>query len=480
MHAAYTDIEAEVSGSEDNSQDNSLFDEEEDNMMEDFIDDDETMEDEGTHVAMDMDNAALEAEQTREFAQRLQERLSQVQATRAPVPAPLIPVSRTEKKQTQPQEVSAAHKPIGPQIVFMPDKPSINIASPAKPVLTLALPVWLGVYSKGSLAEVEMAQAIQYVLNAATMVQQKDDARIYVTLWCMGRPTSVKNMSYKEALRCSANPGKYVAEIFCQDIASVKKFSDCLNDVRTHLKQGETKDYGMSFISKLKKKIEMSVSRDRFNLIEPRMISDGMQLSRALVSVAQKIGTANAVHSNVPQWIRVASQSDILNLHSVEEDREDSGELVSSEIISSHWQTMFGRDRVIEAMTDSDTYDRIKQAIEANFWRPHDMPAFDMNNTNCNNVFFYSDAPGTPSFELTKMLMTEKNKVGFQEVMVQHNQSNTTLHQVMKKVFEEKNIHWRDRCHAITMWAASHHPQLWPWEHNQRYWMENKVLDPGM
>ena len=180
MHAAYTDIEAEVSGSEDNSQDNSLFDEEEDNMMEDFIDDDETMDDEGTHVAMDMDNAALEAEQTREFAQRSQERLSQVQATRAPVPAPLFLYQ--EPKTSQPQEVSAAHKPIGPQIVFMPDKPSINIASPAKPVLTLAPPVWLGVYSKGSLAEVEMAQAIQYVLNAATMVQQKDDARIYVTL----------------------------------------------------------------------------------------------------------------------------------------------------------------------------------------------------------------------------------------------------------------------------------------------------------
>ena len=31
------------------------------------------------------------------------------------------------------------------------------------------------------------------------------------------------------------------------------------------------------------------------------MISDGMQLSRALVSVSQKIGTANAAGSSMPQ-----------------------------------------------------------------------------------------------------------------------------------------------------------------------------------
>ena len=119
--------------------------------------------------------------------------------------------------------------------------------------------------------------------------------------------------------------GKYVAEIFCQDLAAVKKFSDCVNDIKSHLKQGETKENGMSFISKLKKKIEMHVPRDRwlllytfiaifitnmytclfllnrFNLIEPRMLADGMQLSRALVSIAQKIGTANASGSSMPQ-----------------------------------------------------------------------------------------------------------------------------------------------------------------------------------
>ncbi len=54
-----------------------------------------------------------------------------------------------------------------------------------------------------------------------------------------------------------------MAEIFCQDLAAVKKFSDCINDIKSHLKQGETKENGISFISKLKKKIEMHVPRDR-------------------------------------------------------------------------------------------------------------------------------------------------------------------------------------------------------------------------
>ena len=91
----------------------------------------------------------------------------------------------------------------------------MNIAGAARPVLTLALPVWLGAYNKGSLAEVEMAQAIQYVLNAATTVQQKDGARIHVTLWCMGRSSSVRGMSYKQALLCSANPGRFVVSLLC-------------------------------------------------------------------------------------------------------------------------------------------------------------------------------------------------------------------------------------------------------------------------
>tara|TARA_B100000035_G_scaffold315440_1_gene336226 strand:- start:2849 stop:3421 length:573 start_codon:yes stop_codon:yes gene_type:complete len=177
--------------------------------------------------------------------------------------------------------------------------------------------------------------------------------------------------------------------------------------------------------------------------------------------------------------MRVASQSDIMNLHSVSEGRTETGEMISDEVISEYWHTMFSRDRVIEAMTDSATFQKIQEAVHTGLWRPSDMPAYEMNNMNVNNLFFYSDAPGTPSFELTKMLMTEGNRVGYQEVMVQHSQSNTTLHKVMKNVFDTKQFNWRDRCHAINMWAASHHPQLWPWEHNQRYWMENKVLDPS-
>ena len=106
-------------------------------------------------------------------------------------------------------------------------------------------------------------------------------------LMVYGKMCFGKGMSYKEALLCSANPGKYVAEIFCQDIDAVKKFSDCLNDINVHLKMG-------AFITKLKKKIEMHVPRDRFNIIEPRMLSDGMQLSRALVSVAQRLVPAMA------------------------------------------------------------------------------------------------------------------------------------------------------------------------------------------
>ena len=38
-----------------------------------------------------------------------------------------------------------------------------------------------------------------------------------------------------------------MAEIFCQDLAAVKKFSDCVNDVKSHLKQGETKENGLTW-----------------------------------------------------------------------------------------------------------------------------------------------------------------------------------------------------------------------------------------
>tara|TARA_B100000900_G_C20586424_1_gene719777 strand:- start:660 stop:1412 length:753 start_codon:yes stop_codon:yes gene_type:complete len=178
--------------------------------------------------------------------------------------------------------------------------------------------------------------------------------------------------------------------------------------------------------------------------------------------------------------MRVASQADILNLHAVEEGHEDDGEMMSSEIISDHWHTMFDRNRVIEAVADRDLFQEIERAVGQGLWRPKDMPAYDMNNTNANNCFFYSDAPGTPSYEFGKMLITEENRVGFQEVMVNHSQSNTTLHQIMKKTFDFKQLGWRDRVHAITMWSASHHPMLWAWEHNQRYWMENRVCDPEM
>ena len=178
--------------------------------------------------------------------------------------------------------------------------------------------------------------------------------------------------------------------------------------------------------------------------------------------------------------MRVASQADILNLHAVEERHEDEGEMMSSEIISGNWQTMFDRTRVIEAMADAETFAKIERAVENGEWRPRDMPAYDMNNTNVNNCFFYSDAPGTPSFEFGKMLITDSNRLGFQEVLVNHSQSNTTLHKVMKRTFDVKALDWRDRVHAITMWSASHHPMLWAWEHNQRYWMEDKVSDPDM
>ncbi len=296
MVTDYIDGEAQLSQDEFDSGDEFIKDaDSQDNL---FIDNsDVVMEDDSSHMEVDMNQIAVESEQTMQQALAVQSRLETALQTRQaqPVNTSRSPVVNTcIPKKSKVKEVTESYKPIGPQIVFMPEKASINIAGAVKPVLTLALPVWLGAYTNGSLAEVEMAQAIQYVLNAATIVQQKDGARIYVTLWCMGRCASVRGMSYKEALLCSANPGKYVAEIFCQDIDAVKKFSDCLNDINVHLKMG-------AFITKLKKKIEMHVPRDRFNIIEPRMLSDGMQLSRALVSVAQKIGTANASNGTIPQ-----------------------------------------------------------------------------------------------------------------------------------------------------------------------------------
>ena len=232
-------------------------------------------------------------------------------------------------------------------------------------------------------------------------------------------------------------------------MTDVKKFSDCVNDFKFHLSP-----LGLSFMSKLKKKIEMHVPRDRFNLIEPRMLSDGMQLSRALVSIALKVGSIEFNQSSgqaVPLWVRVASQADILNIHSVQERMNETGVVASEEVVNEHWVTMFGRDNMIDSMADETTKDLIKNAATRGLWRPESMPAYDMNNTNVNNCFFYSDAPGTPSFELTRMLMSEANRAGYQEIMVQHSQSNTTLHSVMQRMFETKQLNWRERCHAITM-----------------------------
>lgn len=281
MSPSFLDVEAEHSGDE-SPHDVTPVDS--DSEMDDFIvDDEETSPNElqqELDTRMNLDTIEEEVEDARRIAEKFERRAAEnskncaIPETNSPRPS--LPIPRTPSNPSRvaplppPKIVSSTSKPIGAQIVFMPEKPSFNIVGVATPVLTLAFPVWLGVYSKGSLAEVEMAQAIQYVLNAATTVQQKDGARITVTLWCIGRSVSKKGMSYKEALKCSAIPGKYLAEVFCQDMNAVKKLSDCINDFRTHLRQGENKETGTSFITKLKKKIEMHVTRDRFNLIEPR------------------------------------------------------------------------------------------------------------------------------------------------------------------------------------------------------------------
>ena len=280
---SYIDTEADHSGEDsENEEVVSNSESEEDDFI---IDDDSSPNDNESHMQLDaqlnQDEAENENASARAIANRFNEQSAnrasrasssstqEEQPTRAPVTRTVAP---QEGARPPPKIVTSSSKPIGPQTVFMPEKPSFNIVGSATPALTLAFPVWLGVYSKGSLAEVEMAQAIQYVLNAATTVQQKDGARISVTLWCMGHSASKRGMSYREALKCSAIPGTYLAEIFCQDMSAVKKLSDCINDFRTHLRQGENKDSGTSFITKLKKKIEMNVTRDRFNLIEPRYL----------------------------------------------------------------------------------------------------------------------------------------------------------------------------------------------------------------
>lgn len=108
------------------------------------------------------------------------------------------------------------------------------------------------------------------------------------------------------------------------------------------------------------------------------------------------------------------------------------------------------------------------------------MPAYDMNHTNVNNCLFYTDAPGTPSFELTKSMIEDSNKAGYQEVIVSHNQSFTTLHQIMKRKLTDSGMHWRDINRAVTMWAGSFHPLNWPWEVNARRWMASRVADPNV
>ena len=207
-----------------------------DEAMDGFINDDDSEgeDDYDMHPAVTATVNLAEAEETRvhamEVQQRYEERLADVQQstqlqsiaddddldpvtlpTGPPNAPPLSSQNNNHRGASPPpKEVTASFKPIGPQTVFMPEKPSINISGPVKPALTLALPVWLGVYAHGSLAEIEMAQAVQYILNAATTVQQQDGARIQVTLWCMGRCASMRGMSYKEALKCSANPGEWL------------------------------------------------------------------------------------------------------------------------------------------------------------------------------------------------------------------------------------------------------------------------------
>tara|TARA_B100000900_G_C20586424_1_gene719778 strand:- start:1632 stop:2477 length:846 start_codon:yes stop_codon:yes gene_type:complete len=281
MSSSFLDIEAEHSGDEFS---NDVPPVDSDSEMEDFIVDDEDSSPNELQQQLDsrmnLDTIEEEIEDAKKIAEKFERQAAENSKKRAfeeespSGPSPPIPSTSINPRNVSPPPppkiISSTSKPIGAQVVFMPEKPSFNIVGAATPVLTLAFPVWLGVYSKGSLAEVEMAQAIQYVLNAATTVQQKDGARITVTLWCIGRSVSKRGMSYKEALKCSAVPGKYLAEVFCQDMNAVKKLSDCINDFRTHLRQGENKETGTSFITKLKKKIEMHVTRDRFNLIEPR------------------------------------------------------------------------------------------------------------------------------------------------------------------------------------------------------------------
>ena len=61
------------------------------------------------------------------------------------------------------------------------------------------------------------------------------------------------------------------------------------------------------------------------------------------------------------------------------------GYLIGSNIFEdpARMETRFG-DRVIQAMADEETFQRINEAVECGMWRPVSMPAYDMNNTNVN------------------------------------------------------------------------------------------------
>lgn len=165
------DSDNEMSGDEENSN---------------FINDSEEEDDGTSHMKLDSIRNAEEAENDVFLASQTERHLTTIMEATSSAPEaessmPVAPVTVPNRPLLPPKVVTSMYKPVGPQTVFMPDKPSQNAIRGVTPTLTLAFPVWMGAYSSGSLADVEMAQAVQYVLNAATIVQQKDGAQIKVS-----------------------------------------------------------------------------------------------------------------------------------------------------------------------------------------------------------------------------------------------------------------------------------------------------------
>lgn len=179
MVTDFLDDEANASG-DDVLMDHDAYSSSDDDDIE-VLDDSET---DGTanvsHMELDALRSNDDADGTVEFARQTERRLNTIMEDvgNPPAAVPMAPVVAPPRPILPAKVVTAMFKPVGPQIVFMPNKPSLNTTAGAVSALTLAFPVWMGAYSHGSLAEVEMAQAVQYVLNAATTVQQKDGARV--------------------------------------------------------------------------------------------------------------------------------------------------------------------------------------------------------------------------------------------------------------------------------------------------------------